>query len=108
MSTSPLIPGTALTTTDPDLVAGLTADQLVPGSVLHFSLVVQDDLGNNSQPALLDVAVQALPIASLEGTPTVISAGNPTITLVGKGSSPADHLKQFTWELVSVTPPAVT
>jgi hypothetical protein len=102
---TPLVPGTPQTTTDSTFSADLSQDQLAPGSILHFSLVVEDDLGNSSQPALLDVIIQALPIASLEGTPTVISIANPNINLVGKTSSPAANLKQFTWELVSVTPP---
>jgi hypothetical protein len=105
MASTPLIPGTPLTTTTPTLTANLGAAKLTAGEVLHFSLVVQDDLGNSSQPALLDVTVQALPVASLQGTPIVISLANPTITLEGNASTPAAHLKQYTWELVSTSPP---
>jgi hypothetical protein len=105
MATNPLIPGTPQTSDTPEFVANLGQDQITAGSVLHFSLVVEDDLGNSSQPALLDVTVQALPIASLAGTPATISAGTASITLEGKNSTPAGHLKQYKWELVSITPP---
>ncbi|HEX4030669.1 MAG TPA: hypothetical protein VHX20_09925 [Terracidiphilus sp.] len=105
MATTPLIPGTPLTTTVPTLTADLSAAKLVAGAILHFSLVVQDDLGNSSQPALLDVTVQALPVASLGGTATVVSLANPTLSLIGKDSTPSGNLKEFTWELVSVTEP---
>jgi hypothetical protein len=105
MASTTLVPGTPQTTTDPTLSADLGQDSLQPGSVLHFSLVVVDDLGNTSQPALLDVTVQALPVASLAGTPTVISIASETITLEGTASTPAANIKQYTWQLVSITPP---
>jgi hypothetical protein len=103
MATNPLIPGTPQTSATPEFVANIGQDQVTAGAVLRFSLVVEDDLGNSSQPAFLDVTVQALPVADLTGTPTVIPAGAATITLEGKASTPAGHLKQYKWELVSVT-----
>jgi hypothetical protein len=104
MATTPLLLNTPITTTVPTLTADLSSDKLTAGATLQFSLVVQDNLGNNSQPALLTVTVQAAPVASLAGTPLVVSLSSPTVTLVGKASTPAANLVKYTWELASVTP----
>ena len=76
------------------------------GQTLRFALTVIDDLGNASQPAFVDVSVQAAPVAVLGG-PKTVSAGQP-ITLVGGDSTPPGHIKTYRWELVSkpVTPNA--
>jgi len=74
------------------------------GQTLRFALTVIDDLGNTSQTAFVDVAVQAAPVAVVSG-PKTVTAGQ-TITLTGGDSTPAGHIKTYRWELVSkpVTP----
>lgn len=100
MSNITLTAGTPQTTTDATAVVTLAAAPAA-GTSLRFSLVVTDDLGNQSQPAFIDVAVQALPVAVLKPVKTV-SAG-AAITLDGTGSTPAANIKSYQWELV---PPA--
>ena len=102
MSNITLAPnGAAQTTTDPTVVVTVTPAPAA-GQVLRFSLVVIDDLGNSSQPAFVNVTVQALPVAVLAGPPTV-SAG-ATIALVGSDSTPTGHIKTYQWQLVPVRP----
>lgn len=102
MSNLTLVTGTPQDTADATAVVTLSPEP-APGTVLRFSLVVEDDLGNNSQPAFVDVTVQALPVAVIRAAPTV--SANTNISLDGSGSGPAGHLKAYKWELVSETPP---
>lgn len=102
MSKLTLVAGTPQDTTDATAVV-TPSPEPVPGTVLRFSLIVQDDLGNSSMPAFIDVTVQESPIAVITSAPTVSS--NTNIILNGAASGPAGHLKNYKWELVSQNPP---
>ena len=104
MSNLTLVTGTSQDTADATAVVTLSPEP-APGTVLRFSLVVQDDLGNSSQPAFVDVTVQALPVAVITTAPTI--SVNSNITLNGAGSAPSGHIKTYKWELVSETPPLI-
>ena len=83
----------------PDPLAVVTLDPpLTAGKTVRFWLVVVDDLGNESQPAFVDVEVRDLPKAVITGPPVV--ALGATIQLVGKESTPAGHIKAYRWQLV--------
>ena len=104
MSNITLAPnGAAQTTTDPTAVVTVNPAPTA-GQTLRLSLVVIDDLGNTSQPAFVNVTVQALPVAVLTG-PTAFSAG-ATIALVGSASTPAGHIKTYQWQLTPLLTPA--
>lgn len=97
MSNITLSSGTPQTTTDATAVVTLGAPPAA-GTILRFSLVVTDDLGNKSAAAFIDVAVQAVPVAVLKPVAT-ISAGS-SFTLDGTGSTPPANIKSYEWELL--------
>lgn len=92
--------GTATPKADtPDPIAVVTLDPAPPpGKTMRFSLVVVDDLGNESQPAFVDVEVRELPKAVITG-PQAVALG-AVIQLVGKDSTPAGHIKTYRWQLM--------
>jgi hypothetical protein len=103
MSNISLTPGATVSTKDASAVVTL-GSPAVAGSNLRFSLVVVDNYGNTSQPAFVDIAVQALPVAVIRTGATNVSPGT-NISLDGSLSTPPGTLTTYRWTLVSVTAP---
>ena len=66
-----------------------------------FQLIVTDNLGNQSPPAMVTVAIQSPPVAVLQATPSSVAPGG-TITLSGAESAaqPTASIATYTFSLV--------
>ncbi len=97
--------GAAVTNTSPTVSVTVGGTPPSVGSVLTFSLLVVDDLGNKSTPATCTVTVRGVPAATLTGPPAV--AANTPITLVGTGTPQGGgKIVSFVWQLTSVSKPS--
>ena len=75
----------------------------VPGETgsLRFSLVVTDNLGQQSAPAYVTVNVQGLPIANITAAPTTIVEGGP-VELSGAGSTSSGSIENSKFSLAPI------
>jgi hypothetical protein len=110
MATVPTIPFTLNTEQDSPtpVVKVQVPANIAAGQQIKITLVVADDLGNQSAPVTQTITVRQAPVATLS-VPTVAAAGQ-TITLDASKSAPPANLKQFKWTIAEgpVTPPAPT
>jgi hypothetical protein len=88
----------------PDAKAVVTLDASLKAGTYTFSLLVIDDLGNQSKPATVQVLVHDLPVAKITGPTTPVITGQP-INLDGSGSTPAGNIKTYRWQLVTGASP---
>ena len=96
------VPGQAVSTPDPTVQVDVTAQsQLRPGKH-RFQLVVTDDSGNVSEPAVVEVIVrdETKPTAVIDA-PATVAAGR-SFSLSGARSSdiPPGRIIRFTWTLL--------
>jgi hypothetical protein len=79
----------------------------VPGvtGAVTFSLVATDNLGAESQPAYVQVNIQAPPVAKLAATPATVAEGG-TIELSGAGSTSSGSIASYRFSLVQAAVPA--
>ena len=78
------------------------ADNLLPVGVHTFQLVVSDDSGNLSQPALVEIVVRdtQAPTAVIDG-PRLVEFGSSFALSGARSSDPAPgRVVRFTWTLV--------
>lgn len=99
-------PGVEVTSTPPNSPSiEVTIDPAAPLAAgdYKFRLVVEDDQGLVSEPAIVSVKVQdTRPIASLEGTPEVVDFGK-SFKLVGENSRATvagRRIRKYTWTLL--------
>ena len=75
----------------------------VPGTTgsIRFSLVVTDNLGQESAPAYVTVAVQNLPIANITASPMTIVEGG-AVELSGAASTSTGTIASYTFSLAPI------
>ena len=86
----PIKPDETITTTEPRIEITPTAEVPLPVGTHTFELVVEDDRGQKSRPALFQVTVQRPPEAVLEGPTKPVDFGS-SFDLDGSGSSTAEN-----------------
>ena len=95
-------PNQPIDTDQPTIEVSVNADSPLPVGVHTFQLIVTDDSGNASQPALIEIVVRdtLAPTAVIDG-PRQVEVGN-AFELSGKRSSdiPPGRIVRFTWMLV--------
>jgi hypothetical protein len=103
--------GTAATTATTLIPSNPSISSRAPGvavtvpnqsRTVTFSLVVTDNLGQQSQPATFSVSIQPTPVAKLTATPTVSSAGG-VIQFSGRGSVSGGTIAKFKFTLLPST-----
>jgi hypothetical protein len=84
-TTTPITPGQSITP-NPPTTSTLAVTVANTIGVLKFQLVVTDNLGQQSAPAVAQVTVQGPPIAVINATPPTVAEGG-AITLDGSQST---------------------
>jgi len=93
-----LNPGVELVTDDPTLAI---TTKLAPGKY-RFQLVVEDDRGLRSEPAIVEVQVLAPPVAVLSVTPNGPVKVGENFTLDGSKSTDADgKIVKYRWTMIA-------
>jgi len=91
-----------IVTDQPTVEVTISATNTLPVGVHTFQLVVTDDSGNVSQPALVEIVVRdtQAPTAVIDG-PREVGFGSPFELSGARSSDPAPgRVVSFTWTLV--------
>jgi hypothetical protein len=95
--------GTKVTTAENTISVDVTADAPLPPGVHHFQLVVIDDAGNESDPAVAQIVIKdsTKPTAVLAIAPTQVDPG-VSFRLDGTRSSDVlpGKVVQYIWTMV--------
>ena len=95
-------PNQPIKTDVPTVEVTIDATNTLPVGVHTFQLIVTDDSGNDSQPALVEIVVRdtTAPTAVIDG-PREVGFGNPFDLSGVRSSDPAPgRVVSFTWTLV--------
>ena len=98
----PIKPDETIKTTEPTIVITPTAQVPLPVGTHTFELVVEDDRGQKSRPALFQVVVEAPPEAMILGPTKPVKLGS-SFNLDGSGSTPgggSTKVVAFHWRRV--------
>ncbi len=105
IDSSELTPNTPIKTEDAVLEIRVLEDALLPPGRHVFQLVVADDAGNISEPALAEVIIRdtQAPTAVLDVRPARQIEFGASFALLGERSSdiPPGRIVSYTWTLVS-------
>lgn len=95
--------GTVVTTTENTIPVDVTPTAPLPAGVHHFQLVVVDDAGNQSDPAVAQIVIKdsTKPTAVLSIAPTQVEPG-VSFKLDGTKSSDVapGKIVQFIWTMI--------